>query len=227
MKYLPSLLLFLCICSNAFAQPSTGGNTGTGGMQQMYVNQISYGKNDKIKEKSDGPLIYYSNTKIVVPEYSGYNKKTGNPDNTYDTIDISGINFGNTSFTQLMKQHQDCPEVPLISCDSLKKLCKGIENIFWGEVFSTNTQFMSQAESGVGVKKIRSSHKNASLLITHGWIYDCKEQSENKRWKCQLFVQVMKGNSNNESAMFFSKSLGMERCKTKEEIEMQKRNKKS
>ena len=123
MKQILVPLLFLCIISDSFAQQSTGGGQK---MDQMYVDQISYQNNSKQKEIPDGPRIYYSNTMIVIPLYEKYNKNTGEPEYTYDTIDISGVNTGGSTFTAIINRCRNTtPPRPDIDCDSLKKLFKG------------------------------------------------------------------------------------------------------
>jgi hypothetical protein len=222
MKQTITLLFILTLPSILRAQPSTGGNTTTGGMQQMYVDQISYGKNDKVKEIGDAPLIYYSNSMILIPFYK-YNPTTHDVDVTYDTIDISGISTGSSTFTAIINKCRNSPPPkPEIDCDSLKKLCKGTLSLFWGNIFSTLNNFGEQKVSGESMKELKEDNKSASLLVSNGWIWNCKEQ----KWRLQLFVQVMKQKGKKESAVWFYDDSNVDPCESKAELDAKKRNRK-
>lgn len=221
MKQLLVSFLFLGISFDSFAQPSTG---GTQKMDEMVVDQISYENKGEHKGISSSVSIRFSNTMILIPYYTYDPDPKKNIITTFDTIDISGVNTGNTTFTAILnKCRNNTPQRPDIDCDSLKKLCDGDKiNIFWGSVFSTLTNFGEQKKSGERVKEIRETNKTASLLITHGWIYDCKAE----RWRLQLFVQVMKQNGKKESAVSFYDDSFIERCDYKDELDKKKRDRK-
>jgi hypothetical protein len=188
MKHITITLLILLVIVLAGpsygqgTQPPTTTSTNEPS-QKLVVDQFSCDLSKPTTEESNFQILI-SADKIIF-----YTKQDdGNKRDIRNTVDLTGIGSFNVMDTiqKYLDRSYPLPDVP---CEKLEKLCKGNLSLFWGDVCSVfRGESSTKTVSGKNGAEVVEKNKNASLLITRGWSYDCKTH----QWTLQLFFQYQR-----------------------------------
>lgn len=179
------ILLMSIVVSDSYGQGTSQPPTTTSNepSQKLVVDHFSCDLTNPVTEGSNLQILI-SADKIIF-----YTKQDdGNKRDIRNIVDLSGI--GNVNVMDTIQKYLDrsypLPDVP---CEKLEKMCKGNLSLFWGDVFSVfRGESSTKTVSGKNGAEVVEKSKKASLLITRGWVYDCKTH----QWTLQMFFQYQR-----------------------------------
>lgn len=148
---------------------------------QMFKDGKPYEFGTEDDSKPKGIEIRVHNNVVSVV---GYCVTTGRYEIMDITIPSSLLPDNQTIQSKMEEIRNKIPDRPDISCDELIRRCKGAINLYWGNIFSIYQGRQSKKTlSGVNGTTMDELMHNSSLLINHGWEYECP----NGPWKRTLF----------------------------------------